>query len=110
MARLFRPDAPLRRLGILICAVLVASCGGAAPPSTPAVLATRDATAQAQRSSLAKNPATTQILVLSNRADLISGGDALVQIVVSSGNYGSVTKVDVDGRDVTNAFAVRADG
>lgn len=43
--------------------------------------------------------------VLSNRADLVSGGDALVAAQVS----GPVT-VDVDGRDVTSAFAVRPSG
>lgn len=43
--------------------------------------------------------------VLSNRADLVSGGDALVAAQVT----GPVT-VDVDGRDVTSAFAVRPSG
>jgi hypothetical protein len=43
--------------------------------------------------------------VLSNRADLISGGDALVSAQVS----GPVT-VDVDGVDVTGSFAVRPSG
>jgi hypothetical protein len=45
-----------------------------------------------------------QIRVLSNRADLISGGDALVQVVPAG------AKVDVGGRDVTGAFAVRPGG
>ena len=56
----------------------------------------------------AKVPAATTTLkidVLSNRADLISGGDALVQIVGRAASTGSV-RVDVDGRDVTSAFAV----
>ena len=51
-----------------------------------------------------------KINVLSNRADLISGGDALVQIAVPSGVDPSTIKVDVGGRDVTSAFAVRSDG
>ena len=61
----------------------------------------------------AKAPAATSSLtinVLSNRADLISGGDALVQIVVPSGVDPASVRVDVDGRDVTSAFAVRSDG
>lgn len=50
------------------------------------------------------------IRVLSNRADLISGGDALVQIVLADWiDPGDVT-VDVDGTDVTASFAVRDDG
>jgi hypothetical protein len=45
-----------------------------------------------------------QIRALSNRADLVSGGDALVQVVPAA------TKVSVDGHDVTSAFGVRSDG
>ena len=58
------------------------------------------------------NDNLTEIFVLSNRADLISGGDALVEIVLpgkAKARYDDV-KVDVDGRDVTSAFAVRGDG
>ncbi|AMO23089.1 DUF6351 family protein [Ramlibacter solisilvae] len=52
-----------------------------------------------------------EIRTLSNRADLVSGGDVLVAIVPPSGAAGfSGLKVDVDGRDVTNAFVVGADG
>src|SRR5215510_6478487 len=58
------------------------------------------------------NDNLTEIRILSNRADLISGGDALVEIVLpakAKAKPGDV-RVDVDGRDVTSAFAVRADG
>jgi hypothetical protein len=48
--------------------------------------------------------AAVSIDVLSNRADLISGGDALVAI-----NGGAAT-VSLNGHDVTNDFAVREDG
>src|SRR5437899_2896242 len=54
--------------------------------------------------------ATLAIQVLSNRADMISGGDALVQIVSSTGAYGSIAKIDLNGIDITKAFAMRADG
>src|SRR5207247_8533461 len=79
--------------------------------------------AQAQLSSTAPEPmlaqaaaaaatarATLAIQVLSNRADMISGGDALVQIVSSTGAYGSIAKIDLNGIDITKAFAMRADG
>jgi hypothetical protein len=49
-----------------------------------------------------------EIRSLSNRADLVSGGDALLEIA-GAPNPAAV-RVDVDGRDVTAAFAVRADG
>ena len=58
------------------------------------------------------NDNLTEVFVLSNRADLVSGGDALVEIVLpakAKASPGDV-RVDVDGRDVTSAFAVRADG
>ena len=58
------------------------------------------------------NDNLTEIFVLSNRADLVSGGDALVEIVLpdkAKARPDQVT-IDVDGRDVTIAFAVRADG
>ncbi len=48
--------------------------------------------------------------VLSNRADLISGGDALVAIDVPDGVDPAAVRVSVDGRDVTSAFAQRPDG
>src|SRR4051812_38284486 len=51
-----------------------------------------------------------EILVLSNRADLISGGDALVQINVPDRVAPSSVHVTLNGSDVTSAFAVRANG
>ncbi len=51
--------------------------------------------------------AITEIVVLSNRADLISGGDALVEVVPPPP---AGTVVDVDGRDVTPDFALRENG
>jgi hypothetical protein len=58
------------------------------------------------------NDNLTEIVVLSNRADLISGGNALVEIKLPAKAKADpdAVKVDVDGRDVTSAFAVRADG
>lgn len=48
--------------------------------------------------------------MLSNRADLISGGDALVAIDLPAGTDPATVAVDLDGTDVTGAFAVRSDG
>jgi hypothetical protein len=50
------------------------------------------------------------IKVLGNRADLLSDGDSLVQVVLPPRVAVSKVKVDVGGRDVTSSFAVRADG
>ncbi len=46
--------------------------------------------------------------VVSNRADLISGGDALVSATLAENAAG--VRVDVDGVDVTSAFGVRPNG
>ncbi len=51
--------------------------------------------------------AATEIVVLSNRADLISGGDALVEIVPAPP---SGTVVDVDGTNVTSVFSLNGAG
>jgi hypothetical protein len=52
-----------------------------------------------------------EIRTLSNRADLVSGGDVLVQIVPPAGaEAGSGLVVRVGTKDVTSAFARRADG
>lgn len=50
------------------------------------------------------------VTTLSNRADLISGGDALVQLALSAGATAAGLRVDVDGRDVTPVFAAQPDG
>ena len=51
-----------------------------------------------------------EIHVLSNRADLISGGDALVQIAMPRGVDASAAGINVDGRDVTRSFRMRPNG
>jgi len=52
----------------------------------------------------------TDILVLSNRADLVSGGEALVEVVLPMGVEASTVEVDVDGHDVTDQFELRPNG
>ena len=49
--------------------------------------------------------AAVSIDVLSNRADLISGGDALVAV-----NGGTPASVTLNGHDVSSEFAARPDG
>lgn len=53
---------------------------------------------------------TAAIKVLSNRADLISGGDALVEVEMPAGIEVSSLKVTLNGKDVTSQFARRANG
>src|SRR5665647_3958118 len=53
-----------------------------------------------------------QIKALSNRADLVSDGDVILQIAPPSGSTAAITgvKVDIDGVDVSGSFALRSDG
>ncbi|MEP6812881.1 MAG: DUF6351 family protein, partial [Actinomycetota bacterium] len=66
--------------------------------------------AGAMTTSNGSNGGLPELNVLSNRADLISGGDALVQVVLPGRVDPSTVRVSIDGRDVTSAFAVRANG
>ncbi len=54
--------------------------------------------------------ASAVIHVLSNRADLISGGDALVEVVMTDGSFDAIKSVTLNGREVTGQFAVRENG
>ncbi|MGA9918253.1 MAG: DUF6351 family protein, partial [Paraburkholderia sp.] len=75
----------------LAVAVCVASCGGSVD----------NAGSQA---------GTPIIKVLSNRADLISGGDVLVEIDPPPGTNPTALHESVAGKDVTSMFAVRPNG
>src|SRR4051794_20940108 len=58
----------------------------------------------------AKAASNLEVKVLSNRADLISGGDALVEVKVPAGVSASSVQVFDDGRDITGSFARRLNG
>lgn len=55
----------------------------------------------------ADTTAAVRIRLLSNRADLVSGADALVEVIADDP---AGIEIDIDGRDVTDAFVARADG
>jgi hypothetical protein len=54
--------------------------------------------------------AGTTVTTLSNRADLVSGGSALVEVKVPAMVAATSLKVDRDGTDITPLFVTRADG
>ncbi len=90
-------DLAVGRVGRGLAALLLAGTAVLAP-------------ALAGGSALASGPARLEIAVLSNRADLVSGGDALVQVVLPDTVGASEVRVDLNGADVTSSFAVRGDG
>lgn len=52
-------------------------------------------------------PGVVEVQVLSGRADLVTGGDALVEVALPPGSDPAGTLIDVDGRDVTEVFRTR---
>lgn len=68
-----------------------------------AVFVSFGASAQAQTPAL-------QLNVLSTRADLISGGDALTSITLPAGTKASSVTVTLNGSEITNQFAERPNG
>jgi hypothetical protein len=88
---------------------LLAGCGGGAgdPAGTGTAAELVKSVLDVPLLQRAASPASTsevRINVLSNRADVVSAGDALVEI---TGPNLAELRVDVDGRDVTSAFAPR---
>ena len=61
-------------------------------------------------STVSGGAGAAMIKVLSNRADLISGGDALVEVDPPPGMAASVLKVRLNGRDVTSQFSATGSG
>lgn len=54
--------------------------------------------------------ADSPVKVLSNRADLISGGDALVEVLLPAGTAASSVVMTLNGQDVSRQFALRENG
>ncbi len=86
-------------LGVLIGVAIVSGCSRSSPVSGSA----------SGGSSVGPGSADGAIRVLSNRADLISGNDALVSIVPPAG-AASGAKMSLNGQDVTPAFIMQSDG
>lgn len=92
-----RPGKALRGVRVAwaagLCAaasVLLGACSSSSAPeaATPAV----------------------DIQVLSNRADLLSGGDALIALQLPDGTDPATVTTQLDGQDVSSSFALRANG
>lgn len=86
-------------LAVAALAASLISCGGSDGPAQPAP---GEPPAQAP----------LQLSVLGNRADLVSGGQALVEVKVPAGSTTQLAQVKMllNGKDVTASFAVRENG
>src|SRR6187431_2807693 len=78
---------------------LLSACGGGAG-------------SEGRESPTAAGGNLSTMQVLGNRADLVSGGQALVEVTLPAKAKASPADIRMllNGQDVTNAFAVRADG
>ena len=85
------PHARVRRGRLTTCLALTCAAGLLALPA-------------AQGATATTGSGHVRILVLSNRADLISGGDALVQVVRPAGAASEKLTVTVGRRTVTSVF------
>jgi hypothetical protein len=75
---------------VVAASAVIASCGGDSPNPSPI--------------------AGTSVKVISTRADMVSGGTALVEVVLAPNAAQSRLKVQVGSTDQTSAFTARADG
>lgn len=91
---------------LALCIATLAACGGDGDgnPSEPGPVP-----GPTQPAPEPEPGAAPAISVLSNRADLVSGGDALVEIQAAPEALATM-KVSLGSQDVTSAFAVRENG
>ncbi|HSL66308.1 MAG TPA: DUF6351 family protein [Gaiellaceae bacterium] len=90
MVSIPRPQARWLAVGLGACALAATTLSGSAVAST------------------SEAGGVGEITVLSNRADLISGGDALVSVDLLANPR--AVRVELNGNDITDAFAIRPNG
>ena len=97
-----------RRVATTAAAVLVVAAGlvSSLSPVTPAAAAAAGPLGIPADSSFdaRDNGDPVQVRTLSGRADLVSGGDALIEVLVPAGTDVAKVKVTAGDRDVTSAF------
>jgi hypothetical protein len=105
-----------RTPAVAIATVLLASCGGGGGGGSPAdqplqVSGLGGGGAGGLPADLPPQASGPLALkTLSNRADMISDGDALVELVLPKGLGAGAVSLDLNGIDVTASFAERANG
>lgn len=87
------------RASLFLVACLLASCGSSSP-----------VTGTGSGAGGSGPVSGNAIQILSNRADLISGGAALVQVTLPAGAAASAVTVSLNGGDVTSQFSMTASG
>lgn len=93
----------MQSIHLAACAALVACL-----PLASCTSAERAAALAAGKSGGVENP--VQIVPLSNRADLLSDGNALIEVLLPAGAQADTLKLDVNGVDVSSQVQLRANG
>ena len=87
-----------RRVALLLSPLLAVGVLAVVPPAAAAPVTTQAA---------ADATDVVQIFSRSGRADLVTDGNALLEVVLPTGGSADGIRIDVDGRDVTDVFRVR---
>lgn len=85
---------------IFLATALATACGSSSPPGAEGSPVNGDT----------GSGGPFELRVLSNRPQLISGGDALIEVVLPGGAAPETVLVTMDGRDVSDDFALRPNG
>ena len=101
-----RSSAARNKAKFVFAALLSVLMLGACSRSSPV-----DGSISAGSSNSSSGPISGDAIhVLSNRADLVSGGDALVEVGLPSSAVASAVKMTLNGKDVSTEFALRDNG
>jgi hypothetical protein len=99
----------LGRFALIVSCSALAACS-AQSDSEEAITSAANASDVSPGSPAGHGGRALELRTLSNRADLISGGDAFVEVVLPRHGQTRHLHVRVGDRDVSSAFARRADG
>src|SRR5690348_9527254 len=86
-----------------LAALAMTACGTG---SSPAPSSNESASSTAVQHDTGAS-APIEIKTLSNRADLISGGDAYVELVLPKPEFATALRVELNGRNIRDTFAFR---
>lgn len=105
----YRADRALRSVALGGSAAMLAVLAGCGSGGDPAVASAQAAALSATAQGVTPPPFNFDIRTLSNRADLISDGDALVEVSVPRTVPMEKVKLSLNGVDVTASFVANAE-
>jgi hypothetical protein len=104
-----RLSVPWKVLGLVLIPAVLASCGGGGSSNGMDSTSSK-ATQSAGASDNGNGNGPIAIRTVSNRADLVSDGDALMEVTASPGLAKKGLTVKLNGTDVTSAFVDQGKG